>query len=323
MKFLLALWLSLSSTLLFSLPTQERPIDIFFTKNHRIDQEILKIVFSTKKSFKAALYDINFPKFVDALKVLKNNGISVQIVCDADAKKRSSVKALQTAGIPIVFDKKKFLMHHKFMVIDSNVIWTGSTNFTHTDLFFNRNNSIALYNPALAKIYENEFDLMFQKDDFQNQTPASKSFFIGKLEVQAYFPPRNTNTEKLLLKEIQSAKKSIKVAAFALTHTKLIQLLENKIAEGIKVQILLDRTQAKNKRSIHQRMFSESIKIYQGKGKLHHKFIIIDEETVLTGSFNFTKAAASKNNENLLVLKNQNLAKIYLNEFKKCESTKK
>jgi phosphatidylserine/phosphatidylglycerophosphate/cardiolipin synthase-like enzyme len=45
--------------------------------------------------------------------------------------------------------------------------------------------------------------------------------------------------------------------------------------------------------------------------------MIIDRETVITGSFNFTKAAEEKNAENLLIIKNPDLAKIYLNNWYK------
>ena len=49
----------------------------------------------------------------------------------------------------------------------------------------------------------------------------------------------------------------------------------------------------------------------------HNKIMIIDKETVITGSFNFTKAAEEKNAENLLILKNKELAKIYIDNWTK------
>ncbi len=49
----------------------------------------------------------------------------------------------------------------------------------------------------------------------------------------------------------------------------------------------------------------------------HNKIMIIDRETVITGSFNFTKAAEEKNAENLLILKNKELAKIYIDNWNK------
>jgi phosphatidylserine/phosphatidylglycerophosphate/cardiolipin synthase-like enzyme len=47
----------------------------------------------------------------------------------------------------------------------------------------------------------------------------------------------------------------------------------------------------------------------------HNKIMIIDRETVITGSFNFTKAAEEKNAENLLIIRNKDLAKIYIENW--------
>ena len=49
----------------------------------------------------------------------------------------------------------------------------------------------------------------------------------------------------------------------------------------------------------------------------HNKIMIIDKETVITGSFNFTKAAEEKNAENLLIMKNKELAKVYIENWYK------
>lgn len=49
----------------------------------------------------------------------------------------------------------------------------------------------------------------------------------------------------------------------------------------------------------------------------HNKIMVIDKETVITGSFNFTKAAEEKNAENLLILKSKELAKVYIDNWKK------
>ena len=51
-------------------------------------------------------------------------------------------------------------------------------------------------------------------------------------------------------------------------------------------------------------------------GTMHHKVIIIDDETVITGSYNFSKNAETRNSENLLIIKgNKEIARAYLDEF--------
>ena len=49
----------------------------------------------------------------------------------------------------------------------------------------------------------------------------------------------------------------------------------------------------------------------------HNKIMVIDQETVITGSFNFTKAAEEKNAENVLVIRSKELAKIYMENWNK------
>jgi phosphatidylserine/phosphatidylglycerophosphate/cardiolipin synthase-like enzyme len=51
--------------------------------------------------------------------------------------------------------------------------------------------------------------------------------------------------------------------------------------------------------------------------------MIVDRETVITGSFNFTKAAEEKNAENLLTIKSKELAAIYIDNWKKHWSTRR
>jgi phosphatidylserine/phosphatidylglycerophosphate/cardiolipin synthase-like enzyme len=50
---------------------------------------------------------------------------------------------------------------------------------------------------------------------------------------------------------------------------------------------------------------------------LHHKVIIIDERTVITGSYNFTNSAERDNDENLVIVDDPNLARAYLDEFER------
>ena len=50
---------------------------------------------------------------------------------------------------------------------------------------------------------------------------------------------------------------------------------------------------------------------------LHHKVIIIDEQTVITGSFNFSKSAAQRNDENIVIIRDATIAGLYLDEWKR------
>ena len=59
------------------------------------------------------------------------------------------------------------------------------------------------------------------------------------------------------------------------------------------------------------------VEVDGNKYTMHHKVIVIDESTVITGSFNFTKSADQENDDNVLVIHNPDLAKLYLQEFER------
>ena len=58
-----------------------------------------------------------------------------------------------------------------------------------------------------------------------------------------------------------------------------------------------------------------SVKKDTNKYKMHHKVFIIDNETVVTGSFNPTASAENKNDENIIIIKDKNIAGSFLKEF--------
>lgn len=50
-------------------------------------------------------------------------------------------------------------------------------------------------------------------------------------------------------------------------------------------------------------------------GIMHHKFIVIDDEILITGSYNWTKGAAERNMENIIILKHPDITSAYADEF--------
>jgi phosphatidylserine/phosphatidylglycerophosphate/cardiolipin synthase-like enzyme len=53
------------------------------------------------------------------------------------------------------------------------------------------------------------------------------------------------------------------------------------------------------------------------EGQMHHKTMIIDERIVITGSYNFSRSAETRNDENLIVIYNEDIANFYMQEFQR------
>ncbi len=133
-----------------------------------------------------------------------------------------------------------------------------------------------------------------------------------------YFSPNGGCTDAII-KELNNAKVSVLVQAYSFTSAPIAKALLNAHKRGVKVEVILDKSQKGEKYSSADFLVNSGIptKIDAAHAIAHNKVMIIDGEVVITGSFNFTKAAEEKNAENLLVIRNRNLAALYVENWKK------
>ena len=140
-----------------------------------------------------------------------------------------------------------------------------------------------------------------------NETPA-----------QVCFSPDGGCTEAII-KEINNAKSEILIQAYSFTSAPIAKSLLNAHKRSIKVEAILDKSQRKEKYTSATFLVNAGIPTFidDKHAIAHNKIMIIDRETVITGSFNFTKAAEEKNAENLLIIKNKELAMVYIDNWVK------
>jgi phosphatidylserine/phosphatidylglycerophosphate/cardiolipin synthase-like enzyme len=137
-------------------------------------------------------------------------------------------------------------------------------------------------------------------------------------QIQVYFSPKGGCTEAVV-KEIAAAKSKIHVQAYSFTSKPIAKALMEAHKRGVKVQAILDKEQETANYSEADFLHNVGIGTYidSAHAIAHNKVIIIDGETVITGSFNFTKSAEEKNAENLLVIRSKELADRYEQNFQK------
>ena len=132
------------------------------------------------------------------------------------------------------------------------------------------------------------------------------------------FSPRGGCTENIV-EQINAAKLEILVQAYSFTSAPIAKALTDAFKRGVKVQVILDKSQKSEKYTSATFISNAGIPtcIDDKHAIAHNKIMIIDKETVITGSFNFTKAAEEKNAENVLVIKSKELAKVYMDNWYK------
>jgi len=130
--------------------------------------------------------------------------------------------------------------------------------------------------------------------------------------VQVYFSPHGGATEAVV-GALGQATNSVFVQAYSFTSAPIARALVDAQRRGVKVQVILDKSQRTEKYSEADFLKNEGVPtlIDPEHAIAHNKIMIIDGYLVLTGSFNFTKAAEENNAENLLVINDPILAKRY------------
>jgi phosphatidylserine/phosphatidylglycerophosphate/cardiolipin synthase-like enzyme len=121
--------------------------------------------------------------------------------------------------------------------------------------------------------------------------------------ISIYFSP-DGGCEAAIIDQIRKAKKTIDMQAFSFTNTDIANALAAAHDRGLKVRAIFDKDETGDHYSGATYVFHHNIATYtDGEHQIaHNKVIILDGQTVITGSFNFTKQAERSNAENLLVI---------------------
>jgi phosphatidylserine/phosphatidylglycerophosphate/cardiolipin synthase-like enzyme len=139
---------------------------------------------------------------------------------------------------------------------------------------------------------------------------------LNNAPTQVYFSPNGGCTDAIVT-EISNAKSEILVQAYSFTSAPIAKALVSAHKRGVKVEAILDKSQRSERYTSASFLANSGIPTFidDRHAIAHNKIMVIDRETVITGSFNFTKAAEEKNAENLLIIKSKELAGIYIDNW--------
>ena len=217
-------------------------------------------------------------------------------------------------------DQVESLMHNKFLIIDGSEVWTGSMNMTVNGAYRHLNNLVRIRSSLVAQNYSAEFEEMFLDglfgENIHKNTPHP-ILTIDGIKVETYFSP-DDSTEDRILELIHNAHNSVDFLYYSFTSDPIADALLNKAEQGIVVRGVVDLYQeGAGLGGEYQRLKDNDIDVLLDghPNKMHHKVIIIDDQIVITGSYNLTRSAETKNDENTLIIHNPEFASVYLREF--------
>ena len=310
---------------------------------------------AAKRSLDFALYDmrLNDPlkaALSAALHERAAAGVQIRFCFDGDKPPRPNLVAGQdpsppgtsafvsSLGYPYRRIAGMKLMHSKFILRDGQSVWTGSTNMTDDAFTKMENNIVAIDSPSLTNYYAQDFEQMWEKENFENTgnirtQPVPITFAEKPAEVRVMFSPGcgyEIDTE--IARRVRAAQRRVRICSLLLNSGTLISELGNLLKAGrVQVDGIYDRTQMAEVYVQWQEVPTNRWKIgalqeiiaraglvgknstpYSPTGVhdfMHNKVLVIDD-TVVTGSYNFSRSAEF-NAENILFIESAPLAETY------------
>jgi phosphatidylserine/phosphatidylglycerophosphate/cardiolipin synthase-like enzyme len=319
---------------------EENQIQIFFLNplkqkrpenkcNSTACKALLENIKKAQESIDFAIYGIkDQDKIFNALVKAQKRGVKIRWVTDLNEKNRNIyydtydlMHKIPTYNTDYISQQKEAertanyefpqtaIMHNKFFIFDNKKVFTGSTNISSYCLTgYNSNVAVLIDSTNIASIYKQEFEQMYN-GKFHNEKsaiPNNENIKLGDINISVYFSPINKTTTEQILPLIKNAKSYIYIPAFYLTRKSVIYELIEAKKRGVDIKIIVDETSVKGKYVDIDFIKKNKIDIKTENwlGKMHMKSIIIDDESLVIGSMNFTKQGENVNDENCLIIEN-------------------
>ena len=147
---------------------------------------------------------------------------------------------------------------------------------------------------------------------------ASAVSLVPQTHIRVYFTPGDS-AESAIVEQLLGAKESILVQAYSFTNPVIAAALVDARNRGVNVVVVLDKSQRSQKYSAADFTVNAGVTtlIDDRHAIAHNKIMIIDGQVVITGSYNFTRAAEKSNAENLVIIESGAVADKYLANWQK------
>jgi phosphatidylserine/phosphatidylglycerophosphate/cardiolipin synthase-like enzyme len=138
---------------------------VYFSPGTDILESLSSLLSQATRSLDLCIFTITDGRLAADLLDCLERGIQVRILTDNDKMydNGSVIQDLKNAGIPIKIDHTRYHMHHKFGIIDSRIIFTGSFNWTYTASSHNQENMLVTTNFDIVKQYEDQFEQLWNE----------------------------------------------------------------------------------------------------------------------------------------------------------------
>ena len=304
--FSLSCTLSGKPTIIDSYIKDTGSLEVYFCPQEDCEGKLVNFLDSAQQSIHCALFEIGLPSVQSKL-LEKAELMEVKIITDEQYLKKFNHSFVKTDSWG--------LMHNKFCIIDRKKVSSGSMNPTINDAHKNNNNLLLIESSVLSGNYEREFQEMWEGTFKKGEKVLHPKIILNEIPIENYFCPDDHCTNQVV-EAINHAKQSIYFMTFSFTSREIANALLLAKERGVELKGVMEASQI-SQYSMYELLKFQGTDVLKDKNKknMHHKVFIIDNETVVTGSFNPTEGGDKRNDENVLIIKDESLAKKFLDEF--------
>ena len=316
---------------------------------------MIDVIDGTQATLDFAVMGFNRTEVIDAVIRAYDRGIKVRMVGDSDHLYNSGYQRILDRHIPMVVGNGAHIMHDKFLISDNRFLFSGTANWSDTDLRHNSNNFVLIDSPPVAADFLAEFEQLFSGKfgHMKKEILNGRTYTVDDTEVEVWFSP-NEDAMGRILEYVDAAQESVRFTIFAFTKDQVgssfirkqeqfalwdaqdgVDIANTPFRDRRSVAGVIDQSQLHSNGQYHEvfRLLGAGIPLkmdgndnskqpgdYQaGGGRLHSKTMVIDaygeNPVVITGSFNWSASATVSNDEFLLVLKGPRVAKLFDDYF--------
>jgi phosphatidylserine/phosphatidylglycerophosphate/cardiolipin synthase-like enzyme len=142
---------------------------------------------------------------------------------------------------------------------------------------------------------------------------------VNGSQIVVVFTSEDPALENAIVPIVRGAQSSIRFLAFSFTDFPLAQAMIDRAGAGVNVAGVYEKVGSDTAAAELKTLFCEKIPVRRdgNSGFMHSKVIVVDERTVITGSLNFSTNAEESNDENVLIIDNPEIARLYTQEFER------
>ncbi|MEA3306766.1 MAG: phospholipase D-like domain-containing protein [Elusimicrobiota bacterium] len=324
----------------------ELPLFAFSRTTLDISAYLEAMIDDASETVEVALYGMTLTNVAQALVRAKNRGVNVRIMMNqkhAFVRRSEEIQYMIDNGINIRTIRglgSYGIMHNKIGIVDNRILSAGSFNWVVSANRANTENMIFTADSKTIRGYSRTFEWMWTNSrsleegqdygsypsDHFGSAPADTrpSLEFNGVSFPSYsFSPRGS-TEKHIINAINASKKHITAAIFSFYSYPIAQALADAAKRGVDVKMIIDRVQG-SQSTVVKYVMDNGVKLRwtrgHNKGVMHHKFSIMDEKILMTGSFNWSNNAQKNNFENMFYTTSGHYIKGFTQEFNEVYET--